>query len=36
MKQWERYQRKYDYATDYGWEDIAANVEKLFERIMVC
>ena len=35
MGQWERYQRKYDYAADYGWEDIVGNVEKLFVRMMV-
>ena len=34
--QWERYRRKYDYAADYGWEDIVANIERLFERMMVC
>ena len=36
MKQWERYQRKYDYAADYGWEDVVANVEKLFGRMIIC
>ena len=36
MKQWERYQRKYDYAADYGWEDIVENIEKLFGRTIVC
>ena len=36
MKQWERYQRKYDYAADYGWDDIIGNVEMLFGRMMVC
>ena len=33
MKQWKRYQQKYDYADDYDWEDVVANVEKLFEKI---
>ena len=36
MKQWEQYQRKYDYAAHYDWEDIVGNIEKLFERMMVC
>ena len=36
MGQWERYQRKYDYAADYGWEDIVGNIEKLFGRMMIC
>lgn len=36
MKQWERYQRKYDYAADYDWEDIVGNVEMPFERLMIC
>ena len=36
MEQWEQYQRKYDYATDYDWEDVIANVEKLFGRMMIC
>ena len=36
MKQWEQYQRKYDYASHYDWEDIVGNIEKLFERMMVC
>ena len=33
MKQWKRYQQKYDYADDYDWEDVVVNVEKLFEKI---
>ena len=33
MKQWKRYQQKYDYVDDYDWEDVVANVEKLFEKI---
>ena len=36
MEQWERYQWKYDYAADYDWEDVIANVEKLFGRMMIC
>lgn len=32
MKQWEIYQRKYDYAEDYIWEDIVKNVSQLFNR----
>ena len=35
-EQWERYRRKYDYAADYGWEDIVGNVEKQFERMTGC
>ena len=27
MKQWGIYQRKYDYAADYNWEDIVKNIE---------
>lgn len=34
MEQWEIYQRKYDYAVDYHWEDIVKNIEQLFERLM--
>ena len=30
MEQWGVYQRKYDYAADYTWEDIVENVERLF------
>ena len=33
MNQWERYQRKYDYAADYDWEDIIGNIEKLFWKM---
>lgn len=33
MEQWRIYQRKYDYAVDYPWEDIVKNVEQLFEKI---
>ena len=36
MEQWGIYQRKYDYATDYHWEDIVKNVEQLFEKISFC
>ena len=32
QEQWEIYQSKYDYATDYRWEDIIQNVEQLFEK----
>lgn len=34
MEQWGIYQRKYDYATDYHWEDIIKNIEQLFEKLM--
>lgn len=34
MEQWEIYQRKYDYASDYHWKDIVMNIEQLFERLM--
>ncbi len=34
MEQWRLYQRKYDYAADYNWEDIVKNVEQLFEKLM--
>ncbi len=30
MEQWKIYQRKYDYAENYNWEDIVRNVEQLF------
>lgn len=33
-EQWEIYQRKYDYAIDYNWEDIVENIEQLFEKMM--
>lgn len=32
MEQWQIYQRKYDYAADYHWEDIVTNIERLFEK----
>ena len=34
MEQWGIYQRKYDYAADYNWEDIVKNTERLFEKLM--
>lgn len=34
MEQWKIYQRKYDYAADYNWEDIIENIVKLFEKIV--
>ncbi|MBD5532765.1 MAG: nucleotidyl transferase AbiEii/AbiGii toxin family protein [Lachnospiraceae bacterium] len=34
MEQWGIYQRKYDYAADYNWEDIVKNIEQLFEKLM--
>lgn len=34
MEQWKIYQRKYDYAENYNWEDIIKNVEQLFEKIV--
>jgi len=34
VEQWKIYQRKYDYATDYNWEDIIKNIVKLFEKIV--
>lgn len=34
MKQWEIYQRKFDYAADYTWEDIVKNIGQLFEKLM--
>lgn len=33
MEQWGIYQRKYDYAADYHWEDIVQNMEQLFEKL---
>lgn len=33
-EQWEIYQRKYDYAIDYNWEDIVENIEQLFEKMI--
>ncbi len=34
MEQWKMYQRKYDYAMNYNWEDIVKNVERLFEKLV--
>ncbi len=34
MDQWKIYQRKYDYAENYNWEDIVKNVEQLFEKLV--
>lgn len=34
MEQWGIYQRKYDYATEYHWEDIVRNIELLFEKLI--
>lgn len=34
MEQWKPYQRKYDYAADYDWEDIIKNIVQLFEAIV--
>ena len=34
MEQWGIYQRKYDYAADYHWEDIVKNIEQLFKKLM--
>lgn len=33
MEQWQIYQRKNDYATDYTWEDIISNIEHLFNKL---
>ncbi len=33
MEQWGIYQRKYDYAAEYQWEDVVKNVEQLFEKM---
>ena len=33
MEQWGIYQRKFDYAVNYAWEDIVKDVEQLFERL---
>jgi len=33
MKQWEIYRKKYDYATDYTWEEIIMNSEQLFSKV---
>lgn len=32
MEQWQIYQRKYDYAAVYHWEDIVTNIERLFGK----
>lgn len=32
-EQWKIYQRKYNYAMDYNWEDIVENIEQLFEMV---
>lgn len=32
IDQWRIYQRKYNYAADYSWEDIVKNIEQLFEK----
>lgn len=34
MEQWKIYQRKYDYAADFDWEDIIKNIVQLFETIV--
>lgn len=34
MEQWGIYQRKYDYAVDYQWEDVVKNIEQLFTRLV--
>lgn len=31
IKQWELYQKKYDYATDYTWKEVVKNIEQLLE-----
>lgn len=31
IKQWELYQKKYDYAADYTWKDVVKNIEQLLE-----
>ncbi len=31
MNQWKIYQRKYDFAMDYNWEDMVKNVEQLLK-----
>lgn len=33
MEQWQIYQRKYDYAAVYHWEDIVTNIERLFGKL---
>ena len=34
MEQWKIYQKKFDYAADYHWNDIIKNVEQLFEKVV--
>lgn len=34
IKQWEIYQQKYDYASNYNWNDIIKNIEQLFEKLI--
>lgn len=34
IEQWGIYQRKYDYAADYNWEDAVKSIEQLFEKLM--
>lgn len=34
MEQWGIYQRMYDYAADYQWEDIVRNIEQLFKSLL--
>lgn len=33
IEQWKIYQKKYDYAADYVWNDIVKNIEQLFEKV---
>lgn len=33
MEQWQIYQRKFDYAAVYHWEDIVTNIERLFGKL---
>lgn len=33
MEQWQIYQRKYDYAAVYHWEDIVTNIKRLFGKL---
>lgn len=33
MEQWSAYQRKYDYAADYPWENIVKNIEQLLNSV---
>lgn len=34
MEEWGVYQRKYDFAADYHWEDIVRNIEQLFKSLL--